>query len=325
MRCHTPPYRERMRTVVVPEVLPGAIARSRALVEAVLAESLAETGADGPVALAWEWGLTGSRPSPITLSLPVGRPPSREEILAEADADPEIRSGSLGEPTAGDQVWQAALILRWLAGASDEIPVAQEDRGRFIGARDDYARTDAEIRQVRDWAELGLRESGDLPVPMDPDDATRPWSWDAGWMNAAWLRGVRDFLTWVAGERADAPLSGRVERLPSLTLATWEDSYAEDVLLQGRPGGHVVQPGRYPPPQYGEAIQECIQWLDGRSIRPPVDQHGCGAYVACPDDGPRCTCPVGGRCLLQGCEVCASEPCLTSVHEMTDHLRRGDA
>jgi hypothetical protein len=221
---------------------------------------------------------------------------------------------------AADRVGQAVFVLRWLVGASDEIPLMQDDRGRFVGARDDYARTDAEIRQVRDWAELGLREGGDLPDPMDPEDAMRPWSWDAGWMNAAWLRGVRDFLTWVVGERPDAPLSGRVERLPSLTVAAWEDSYAEEVLLQGRPGGHSVLPARLPPPQYGEAVQECIQWLEGRSVRPPADRHGCGGYAACPDDGPRCTCLGAGRCLLQECEVCATEPCLTAVRAIIDEV-----
>jgi hypothetical protein len=50
------PYRDGMRTVAVPEVLPETITRSRELVASVLAESHVEMGAEGPTALAWEWG-----------------------------------------------------------------------------------------------------------------------------------------------------------------------------------------------------------------------------------------------------------------------------
>jgi hypothetical protein len=38
----------------VPEQMPPAIARSRQLVDAVLAQSLTEVGTDGRAALAWE-------------------------------------------------------------------------------------------------------------------------------------------------------------------------------------------------------------------------------------------------------------------------------
>jgi hypothetical protein len=102
-------------------------------------------------------------------------------------------------------------------------------------------------------------------------------------MNSAWLRGVRDLLDWVLGERAASPLCGRTAGLsPSYDL-TYEDSAADEVVLQGRPGGIAVDPGTYPPPQYGEAIQETIRWLRGETITPPVDQDGCGVYQACPE------------------------------------------
>src|SRR6266851_6384304 len=78
----------------VPDQMPPAVTRPRQLVVAVLAHSLSEAGTDGRAALAWEWPLTGARPSPVTLSRPPGHPPSREEILAEADA----RTGELNRP-----------------------------------------------------------------------------------------------------------------------------------------------------------------------------------------------------------------------------------
>ena len=304
----------------VPEQMPPAIARSRPLVDAVLTQSLAEAGTGGRAALAWEWALTGTRPSPVTLSLPVGRPPSRNEIVAEATAEPEGSTAQPGVPSDYcDQLGEACRILAWLVGEFDEIPVDDDNRGRFVGARDDYARTDDDVRQVREYARHGL-EACDLPDPMDPADARTPWQWDAAWMNAAWLRGVRDLLDWVLGERAASPLRRRLVGLPSTYDLTYEDGAAEDVILQGRPSGLPVDPAAYPPPQYGEGVQAAIQWLRGETTTPPVDQHGGGAYAACPDSGPRCTCHDFGQCLGSDCEACATEPCLTGWEQIASGL-----
>jgi len=268
--------------VRLPEHLPAAITRPRQLVEAVLAQSLLEMGTEGRTAIAWDWTLTGTRPSPVTLSLPPGRPPSREEILAESDAPPEGSTASVGVPSDFcDELGEARRVLAWLAGATDEIPVDDENRGRFIAARDDYARTDADIRQIRDNARFGLTAC-DLPEHMDPAAAMNPWQWEAGWMNAAWLRGVRDLLGWVLGERAVSPLCGRTVGLPTVYDLTFEDALAGEVVLQGRPDGLPVDPAVFPPPQYGEALQAAIRWLHGETTTPPTDQHGCGAYAACP-------------------------------------------
>ena len=129
---------ESVTTAHVPEQLSTAIARPRPHVEAVLAQSLRETGPDGRTALAWAWALTGSRPSPVTLALPSGQPPSRAEILAEADAEPEGSTALSGVPADFcDQLRETRGVLAWLAGSSDEIPVDDDKRGRFIGARDD--------------------------------------------------------------------------------------------------------------------------------------------------------------------------------------------
>jgi hypothetical protein len=263
----------------VPDALPPAITRPRQHVQAVLTQSLLEMGADGRTALAWHWALTGTRPSPVTLSLPPGRAPTPEEILAEADADPEGSTAPPGVPTDFcDQIGEARCVLRWLAGNSDEIPVDCENRGRFIGARDDYARTDDEIREVRDRAQRGL-DAFDLPDPIDPAHARDPWRWTPAWMNAAWLRGVRDFLDWVLGGHTDSPLRGRPLQHSQHGLA-FEDETAEEIAGQGRPGGIPVDPGAYPPPQYGEAVQATIRWLRGETTAPSVSSEGCSPYVA---------------------------------------------
>jgi hypothetical protein len=266
-------------TVHLPDQLSPAIVRPRPHVEAVLAQSLREMGPRGRTALAWQWALTGTRPSPVTLSLAPGCPPSREEILAEAAAEPEGSTAPPGVPADfRDQFRETRAVLAWLAGGTDEIPVHADNRGRFIGARGDYARTDDEMRQVRDDALLGLKAC-DLPDGMSPAQSRHPWRWDAGWMNAAWLRGVRDLLTWVLGERAAAPLSERAVGMPATYDLAYEQAAAGQVMLQGRPGGTSVDPVAYPPPQYGEAIQATISWLRGETTMAPVDANGHGPYA----------------------------------------------
>jgi hypothetical protein len=269
---------ECVATVYVPEQLSPAVVRPREHVEAVLAQSLSETGPDGRAALAWQWALTGTRPSPITLFLAPGRPPSREEILAEAAADPEGSTASAGVPSDFcDQLRETRAVLAWLVGGTDEIPVDDDNRGRLIGTRGDYARTDHDIRQVLDHALLGLK-TFDLPEPMSPSDAKHPWRWNAAWMNAAWLRGVRDILTWVLGETPTSPLCQRTAGQPTTYDLTYEEAAADDVVLQGRPGGCPVDPTAYPPPQYGEGIQATICWLRGETTAAPTDHNGQSPY-----------------------------------------------
>jgi hypothetical protein len=271
---------ERVTAVRVPEPLSPAIVRLRPHVEAVLAQSLRETGPRGRTALAWAWALTGTRPSPVTLGLAPGCPPSRREILAEAAAEIEGSTAPRGVPADfRDQLRQTRSVLAWLAGGSDLIPVDTDNRGRFIGARGDYTRTDAEIHKVRGHALRGLAAC-DLPEPLSSADARHPWRWDPAWMYAAWLRGVRDLLGWVLGDFPAAPLCQRTGGRPSTYELTYEDAAANEVVMQGRPGGRPVDPSRYPPPQYGEGVQAAIRWLRGEATMPPAGPDGGNPYSA---------------------------------------------
>jgi len=269
---------EDVAAVHIPEQLSSAIARPRRHVEVVLAQSLQEVGPDGRAVLAWQWALTGTRPSPVTLSLAPGRPPSREEILAEAAAEPEGSTAPPGVPSDFcDQLRETRASLSWLVGRTDEIPVDDDSRGKLIGARGDYARTDDDIRQVLDHALLSLK-AFDLSEPMPPSDAKHPWRWDATWINAAWLRGVRAILTWILGQTPTSPFCQRAVGLPTTYDLTYEESAADDVVLQGRPGGHPVDPAAFPPPQYGEGVQATISWLRGETTISPTDHKGHGPY-----------------------------------------------
>jgi len=263
--------------------LPAAIARPHHQVEVVLAQSMVEMGTRGRVWQAWRWVLSGDQPTtPVTLDPAPGQTPSREQILAEADADPVGSTAPPGVPTDYcDQIGEVRRLLRWLAGESDEIPVDGDNRSQFVGASGDYARTDEEMRRVRDQAIRGL-ETFDLPEPMDPADASHPWRWDPAWMNAAWLRGVRDLLNWALGDEYVSPLRNQFMVRPPLDYLAIEEGAAEEIARQGRPGGEPVDPDDRPP-QYGEAIQATICWLRGEATTPPVDHHGCGPYASCPD------------------------------------------
>ena len=169
-------------------------------------------------------------------------------------------------------------MLLWLTGQTDEIPVDAANRGRLIGARDDYARTDAEIRHIRDRAQRGL-DAFDLLDSVDPRDVTDPWRRSPEWMNAAWLRAVRDLLDWVLGDRPTAPLSGRAIDPPTAYDLTLEENIAADIILQGRPGGLPTDVTAYPPPQYGEAIHATAHWLRGEITAAPIDDHGNSPYA----------------------------------------------
>jgi hypothetical protein len=78
---------------------------------------------------------------------------------------------------------------------------------RFAFDRLYLARTDDQLRQVRDWALRGLREHGDLPADITPSQAERPWQWPSWWTDAAWLRGTIAYLDWILGDQAATPVT----------------------------------------------------------------------------------------------------------------------
>jgi hypothetical protein len=97
-------------------------------------------------------------------------------------------------------------------------------------------------------------------------------------MNAAWHRGVRDLLSWVLGDSPTSPLTRRTVPWPDTYELTYEESAASDVIAQGRPGMLPVDPQRYSPLQYGEAIQATITWLRGETTILPTGADGEAPY-----------------------------------------------
>lgn len=327
-----------MDTIQIPEPLPATVTRSRQLIKALVAQSLREQGSDSRTARAWRWALTGQGLSPVSGVPGTGRPPDLDGIAAEArhltDPDecawPPWRYNFDPDPDRQ----QARRVLRWLTGAADAIPLLDLGRGRYIGARFHFARSDEQIRTVRGWARHGLHEHGDLPDDIPIWQAERPWQWPATWMNAAWLRGAIAYFNWVLGDQDTAPLSGLRRPLdPVRTLAAPDPPYVpaeltglrgvghgvtniEDemmgylagVTMQGHEGQPPAEPSRYPPPQWGEGVEQAHEWVTGEDLKPPADHHGCGDYHPCPGLR-RCCCEAAGYCLRGQCPACVDQVC----------------
>jgi hypothetical protein len=317
-----------MDAICLPGQLPATVTRPRPLVEVVMAQSLREQGPGSRTAAAWRWVLTGQGPSPVSGTPGTGRPSGRDEITAEA---------RYGSPPMSWPPWrnafdrdpdrqQARRVLRWLTGAADAIPVLDLDRGRYVGARLYFARTDDELRQVRDWAYYGLRQC-DLPATMDRWDAEHPWRWPAGWMDAAWLHGAIAYLDWILedtpirpvtrqrqpvahGPHPDPRVIAGQRRMFGVGAGRYdieeEAHLAQLRAQQGRENGGPVRPDVYPPPQWCEGVEQAHDWATGEDAKPPADRHGCGDYVACPGD---CTCYDAGHCLRGQCPACTDHIC----------------
>ena len=73
-----------MDTSQLPGPLPVTVARSRPLIEAVMAQSLREQGDGSRTASSFRWVLTGQGSSLISQTPGTSSPPGQEEITAEA-------------------------------------------------------------------------------------------------------------------------------------------------------------------------------------------------------------------------------------------------
>jgi hypothetical protein len=141
-------------------------------------------------------------------------------------------------------------------------------------------RTDNEIRGVLACARAGIERYG-FGDGLIPGVLERPWS-NARWADNAWLRGVRDLLEWVLGERTAGPLAGTAYgRRPTPGEMRHELRLAGRVMLQG---ARIPVNPDWPPPQAAEAMACTAEWLTGREDAPPACEDGHGVY--------QCSCGV---------------------------------
>ena len=274
--------------------LPEAVSQPPATLWSVFARSLGEQGAAGRTSLAWRWALTGVCPSPITLNKGPGRPPSRHEVLAEADAQAEL-GGADAEP--GDQVMYARSVLHWLTGNFGAFPLfnsAAKHRYATDGASIPYPATI--VNDVHAWAMLGQWRT---PRPDESGNGS------AG-VATAWADGVVRLLDWVCGVTTESPVTGLpvAAHRPSLYQVSLDVQHA----MVAR--GHAKEVGNQTTAAAMEAIMETYVWLTGWTQVPPIDRHGHGLPYECVERLAPCACDAQGYCLRTGCPACWRVACV---------------
>jgi hypothetical protein len=121
-----------MDTTQIPQTLPPAITISRDTAIACMTDDLDDYGTTGPVALAWQWALTGHGPTPIALENWDQGPPSHTMLVVGlawvvADLDPSAedqtraREALLGLFTSETESWLAASVADAIARLSPTV------------------------------------------------------------------------------------------------------------------------------------------------------------------------------------------------------------
>jgi hypothetical protein len=276
------------------DALPGFVARSPAGFWSVLARSLGEQGGADRTALAWRWALTGACPSPVTLTAAAGRLPELAAVVAEAQAPAE-----LARPDAdpGDQVLQARLVLEWMTGRIDALPLRNIAVTGRRAPSAPFARDGAAVAAAFSWALLArYRYSrGDGPA-------------QAGGRRAfGWAFGALDVLGWAGGAGGPGPFSGPDRPAgggPSLHELSLEVGGGMTGIRLAREARDLTRVRRC------EAAMETFLWLAGWNAEPPADRHGHGPFEDCPERSAECGCDAAGRCLGAGCPACARARCV---------------
>jgi hypothetical protein len=237
--------------------LPEAIVHRPGRVWNVFARSLGEQGADGRTALAWRWAFTGACPSPVSLSSPLGRPPDGSELLSEASAGAELAARG-SDP--GGQVLHARLVLQWLVGELDAVPLWN------AGAQCPHATDGAAVPRTPAAIEEAYHRS--LLACF-----RYPRSGEAGSSEASrtfgWAYGARQLLAWACGEESTGPLSGlRTTGRPTLYEISLDVRRAMTAIDHARNDDQPTMVGRM------EATMESFLWLTGWDGQLSIDPHG---------------------------------------------------
>jgi hypothetical protein len=106
-----------MGTSQIPGTLPPAITISRETTVACLADDLADYGTTGPVALAWQWALTGNGPHPHSAQrVEHGDHPAAARCLTRAAGRTATPSEPHPQPSATHETLNVGsqLIIQFL-------------------------------------------------------------------------------------------------------------------------------------------------------------------------------------------------------------------
>lgn len=210
-------------------------------------------------ARAWAWALGEIAVAPVTDGK-TGVPPGRTEIEAEIGTADERRLRGDWENRAD----AAAIILLWLIGADDHVPVRCENPGELVGGFGDVIRSREQIADVAALATRARRRVAARRLDVDADQGDRQLARE----EVDYLDGVVATLAWAQGERAEAPITRAQPREVTARALKTERTYAEDVIKQG---GRLCIANWVPLRSYGEGVAATTSWLLGDSTAPPID------------------------------------------------------
>jgi hypothetical protein len=226
-----------------------------------------EADAESRSARAWAWALGESATAPVTDRL-TAVTPSRSDIEAEITAANERRFRGDQENRAD----AAAIILRWLIGDDDHVPVEAENPGELVGGFGHVVRSPEQITAALALAAEGRQRAAAQGRDLDASADARAFARQ----DADYLDGVMATLAWILGERAESPVTRAHSRELTTRVLKMERVHAEDVIEQSR---YPWMADRLPPLWCGEGVKFTITWLLGDWTTPPVDPAGRGPYA----------------------------------------------
>lgn len=212
-------------------------------------------------ARAWAWALGETAIAPVT-SRVTSAPPDRSEIQAEIAAADErrLRDGQ------GDRADGAAIILRWLVGADDHVPVRCASPGELVGGFGDVVRSRRQLAAMEMAAakahQVAAAKSRSVEAGLDEQEQVRE--------EADYLDGVAASLAWVSGQRVAAPISHGPNADGTAKVLKRERIHAEDAIERASDQRIV---GSLPTRCYAEGVKSTIAWLLGDTINAPVASH----------------------------------------------------
>lgn len=207
---------------------------------------------------AWAWALGETAAAPVTDKV-TSTPPDRSEIQAEIAAADDRRLRGCQE----DRADGAAIILRWLVGTDDHVPVRCVSPGELVGGFGDVVRSH---RQLADIAALAA-QAHRVATAKSQDIESHPGERERARQEADYLDGAIATLAWVSGERTAAPISHGQHPYGMAKVLKRERIYAEDAIEQG---GDRPASGSLPSRWHGEGVKSTIAWLLGDAITAPV-------------------------------------------------------
>jgi hypothetical protein len=207
-------------------------------------------------ARAWAWALGETAVAPVTDRV-TSAPPDRSEIQAEIAAADERRLRGSQE----DRADGAAIILAWLVGADDHVPVRCASPGELVGGFDDVVRSH---RQLADIAALAA-QAHRVATAKSRDIKSHPGERERAGQEMDYLNGAMATLAWASGERTAAPISHGQHPDGMAKALKRERIYAEDAIEQA---GDQRVSGSLPSRWYGEGVKSTIAWLLGDTINP---------------------------------------------------------